>query len=319
MKKFIDKKIKELKLQIQPAEVIQEVEKLGKNIKIKQNPKEAAKKNLVYITNLPEPKILSYFFLNYGNLISYFIEDIRVDYTGVENVRKFLVYLESEYEIQDQFEFLTEVKKHYEFLLKDAENFNNLKIKSIQFKYFDFTNESNYSFLFRNFYEGCLCGCILKETNKLSKIVGSIFDQQNFRITKKVFEKFIKEEINRITEVYKFINTELNNLNVNLSKKKINVENIDIKEEKIIWKKDKKDLVSLINILIENEFIVEHKTINKLISKHFAFLRIDNKSQKIEQITPLEIADLKSKLKNSYFPLTPSKEIVVIGKMLKNL
>jgi len=86
--------------------------------------------------------------------------------------------------------------------------------------------------------------------------------------------------------------------------------------EKIIWKKEKKDLAFLIDELINIGFIAGNKTINKLISKHFIYENPEN--QIISEINPNEIADLKSKIKNKNYPLSPSDEIKEIILKTKN-
>lgn len=113
------------------------------------------------------------------------------------------------------------------------------------------------------------------------------------------FEERIKNDI-AIRE--KFLGSDI-------SSKKTKRTNRTKTNNKIVWLKNKQDLVFLYDKLIELEFIVEEYGKDKLLAEHFTFVD--------EEIVPAKIKSMRKNLKNNY--ANPSKAIELIINALEEM
>lgn len=280
MKKFIERKKIDLEMQTQPEEDFVNTEHEGKIYRIRISPRKEAERNLKYMATYPEPKILCYFFRKYGFMHSHSIGNMMFDKARKEDVKSFLVDLLTDYSKEDQKDFLFEIKKYYENLLRNADSIENSKVKDIQIKEIEFIDEENHAFLFRSFYKSCLFEYILKKSyehnNNCEKksLMNSIEDLPNIKLLKKGFVKYIVQEKERIKEMYDYVITELQNLekeqyNQNSSNKFLETMNNDFK--RVQWRGNDAELYQLMNKLKEIGYItdIDKKNLIKIVENFF--------------------------------------------------
>lgn len=263
-------------------------------------------KNLAhYVENFPEPKILYFFFREYGFLHSF--DYFMFDHSQIEHIASCISFLKQNDMESEISNLLIELKKYYSRLIDSKKNKKLEKFKTSQIK--EIIKEPNKPYEYKppyvNIYKSLFELCI----HEFACANG----YESF-ITKKQLASIFESRKIEIEDILSYIDNEIQLLKS--QPKKNNILENQSPPEKLTWLKNKQDLVYLLENLEELGYIGYNKNKNILIETHFNVL--NSKTKNIEIFKAESVKHIRSKIKNPNSTINAGDSIKIIVDKFKN-